>query len=99
MKAALRNLAVLEESYFTDTAVYGSVARVRAAGVGSLPALPSGESITVHLDPTQGYCFAGRVAPGRYWIYSSEDGGLAGSPSASDTCSRTRYPGYGGVVG
>jgi len=96
MKENLRNLANCEESFFTDAGSYGAVAQVTA----DCPAtqLPAGEVVTVHLANATGFCLAGQVGAGRYWIYDSTQGGLRG-PTASDTCNVSIFTKAGGTLG
>lgn len=97
MKANLRNLATIEEVYLTDSGTsYGTARQLRHEGLSSIK-LAAGQTITIHLAGINGYCFAGKVAAGRYFIYSSQDGGLSG-PASSDTCSASMYPADGGQL-
>jgi hypothetical protein len=100
VKSDLRNLATIEETYLTDSAAsYGTAAQLRATMGSELSALSPHDVIAIHLDGAQGYCLAARAGARRYWIYSSEDGGIADAPASSDSCNRSRFPVYGGSVG
>lgn len=98
MKINLRNLAVAEETYLTDAVVYATAKQLKRQGTPYLK-LAGGKSVTVHLsgNRTDGFCLAGRVAAGRYFVYSSLEGGMTEAVS-SDQCSPALYPRNGGTL-
>lgn len=90
MKANLRNLATMEETYFVDHMHYGTAKQLRADGWHLR--VPSGQVIFIHLnDDSWNYCLAGRVARHRWWIYASDKGGIYG-PRRHDVCDSGAYP-------
>lgn len=94
VKIDLRNLATAEETYLTDHMVYATAAQLRTG----LPfRLSARDVITIRVNAGNGYCLAGHNRVGRFWVYSSTEGGLSG-PSGSDTCSTTLYPHPGGTL-
>lgn len=97
MKVNLRDLATAEETYLTDVATsYATANQLKTQDI-SYVKLSAGQSVVVHLNGNRGYCLAGLVTSGRYFIYSSEEGGLSG-PVSSDTCSASFYPQQAGVL-
>ena len=95
MKVTLRNLANCEEAYFTDSNSYGTIAKITASCPE--PQLTGGTIITLHLAGASGYCFAGKVGAGRFWIYDSTSGGIRG-PATSDTCNASVFTEAGGTL-
>lgn len=89
MESNLRDLATIEETYFTDHLHYAGAHGLRSQDL-SYVTLTTGQVVVVHLGHWN-YCLAGRVAPHHWFVYGSADGGLRG-PKRSDTCSPTTYP-------
>jgi hypothetical protein len=74
-RSDLLNLAVVEETYLTDTGHYGSFAQVRDEGEAPVD---RGVQLTiVHVDGSTGYCLRARQADDGYQeFYDSGAGGL-----------------------
>lgn len=98
MLANLRILAVMEETYLTDYNRYATAPQLRHYDFWPDDLrLRTGQVVVVHLDlPWGGYCLAGRVAPHRFYIYDSENGGVGERPRTRDRCSTTTFPTFGG---
>ncbi len=94
MESALRSLANCEEAYFTDGGKYAAASVLTTACPGVKP--PVGV-VTVHLAVTTGFCLAGSVGAGRFWIYDSTNGGIHG-PASTDTCNTGIFTTAGGTI-
>lgn len=71
----LRNLATLEEEYFTDYVHYGTFHQLTGAEPGQM-AIHRGVTITiVHLQPKKAYCFRATTRTATF-VYDSMGGGL-----------------------
>ena len=95
MKVALRNLANCEEAFFTDNSTYAAVTLLTTTCPAVKP--EPGGVVTIHLAGATGYCLAGQVSAGRFWIYDSVHGGLRG-PATSDTCDASTFTKVGGTI-
>jgi hypothetical protein len=83
----LMNLAVVEETYLTDTNRYGSFAQVRDEGEAPVD---RGVQLTiVHVDGSTGYCLRARQADDGYQeFYDSMAGGLRRTKCSAVTTGR-----------
>jgi len=97
VKSDLRELAIDEETYFTDHASYATAAQL---GCACTTSLHHGDTFVLHLNRLNSYCIAGHssTAPSRWWVYASDRGGVAENVASHDTCSSARYPTEGGHV-
>jgi hypothetical protein len=98
MRSNLRNLATAEEVYLTDSgSSYATATQLTSEDI-SYVKLVAGQSVAVHINGGMGFCLAGRLATGRYFIYSSQEGGIQLGEPASDTCSASLYPTNAGTL-
>jgi prepilin-type N-terminal cleavage/methylation domain-containing protein len=97
VKSDMRTMARGQETYFTSSTTYGTVAQIIADGSD----LAVSETVTVTLlsYDSQGYCIRGESSQSNeVWYYDSQAGGLQDKGSAGCPVSTGGAPG-GSVVG